>query len=66
MLISLCANELVLAIRRSRFCKNDSDSSHESLIVTQVLSFCDKRDSSPVTIFLNVTGVESELPKILS
>jgi len=31
-----------------RFCKNDSDSSLESLIVTRVESFCEKRDSSRV------------------
>jgi len=31
-----------------RFCKNDSDSSLESLIVTRVESFCEKRDSSRI------------------
>ena len=40
-----------------RFCKNDSGSSLESLTVTRVESFCEKRDSSRVTIFLNVTRV---------
>ena len=49
-----------------RFCKNDSDSSLESLIVTGVESFCEKRDSTRVTIFLNVTRVESESPKIVT
>jgi len=33
-----------------RFCKNDSDSSLESLIVTRVESFSEKRDSNRVTI----------------
>jgi len=46
--------------------KNDSDSSLGSLIVTRVESFCESRDSSRVTIFLNVTGVESESPKIVT
>jgi len=46
-----------------RFCENDSDSSLESLSVTRVESFCEKRDSSRVTIFFNVTRVESESPK---
>jgi len=31
-----------------RFCKNDSDSSLESLTVIRVESFCEKRDSSRV------------------
>ena len=48
------------------FCKNDSDSSLETLIVTRVESFCEKRDLSRVTIFLNVTRVESESPKIVT
>jgi len=34
--------------------------------VTRVESFCEKRDSSRVTIFLNVTQVESESPKIVT
>ena len=49
-----------------RFCKNDSDSNLESLTVTRVESFCEKRDSSRVTIFLNVTRVESESLKIVT
>jgi len=49
-----------------RFCKNDSVSSLDSLIVTRVESFCEKRDSSRVTIFLNVTRVESESLKIVT
>jgi len=64
MLISLCANELVCSSECQRFCKNGSDSSLESLIVTPVKSFCGKGDSSRVTIFFNVTRVESEPPKI--
>jgi len=31
-----------------RFCKNDSDSSFESLSVTRVESFCEKRNSSRI------------------
>ena len=38
-----------------RFCKNDS--SLESLTVTRVESFSEKRDSSRVTILLKVTRV---------
>ena len=49
-----------------RYCKNDSDSSLESLTVTRVESFCEKRDSSRVTIFLNVTWVDSESPQIMT
>jgi len=49
-----------------RFCKNNSDSSLESLIATRVESFCEKRDSSRVTIFLKVTRVESGSPKIVT
>ena len=49
-----------------RFCKNDSGLSLESLTVTRVELFCDKRDSSRVTIFIKVTQVESESPKIAS
>jgi len=33
-----------------RFCKNDSDPSLESLTLTGVESFCEKRDSSRVTV----------------
>jgi len=33
-----------------RFCKNDSDLSLETLIVTRVESFCEKRDSSRVRV----------------
>jgi len=40
------------------------ESSHFVKNVTRVESFCEKRDSSRVTIFLNVTRVESESPKI--
>ena len=40
-----------------RYCENDSDSSLESLTVTRVESFCEKRDSSRVTIFLNSSRV---------
>jgi len=44
-----------------RFCKNNSDSSLESFIVTRVELIGKKRDSSRVitTSFLNVTRVES-------
>jgi len=49
-----------------RFCKNDSDSSLESLTVTRVESFCGKYDSCRVTILFNVTQVESESPKIVT
>ena len=42
-----------------RICKNDSDWSLESLTVTRVESFCEKRDSNRVTVFLNVTRIES-------
>jgi len=34
--------------------------------VTRAVSFCEKRDSSRVTIFLNVTRVESKSPKIVT
>jgi len=46
------------------FCNNYSDSFLESLTVTRVESFCLQRDSSRVTIFFNVTRVES--PKIVT
>jgi len=36
------------------------------MIVTRVVTFCEKHDSSRVTIFLNVTRVESESPKIVT
>jgi len=49
-----------------RFCKTDSDSSLESLIVTRVESFCEKHKKCRVTIFLNVTRIESESPKIVT
>jgi len=52
--------------RIQRFCKNDSDSSLESLTVTRVESFCEKRDSNRVTIFFNETRVEFESPKIVT
>jgi len=58
MLISFCANEVGIVHQQlKRFCKNESDSSLESLTVTRVESFCEKRDPSRVTIFLNVTRV---------
>jgi len=63
MLISLRANELG---RSSKICKHDSDPILDPLIVTRVESFCEKRDSSRVTIFLNVTRVESKSPKIVT
>jgi len=56
----------ICASGTQRFCKNDSDPSLESLIVTRVESICKKRDSSRVTIFFNVTRVESESPKIVT
>ena len=34
--------------------------------MTRVESFCEKRDSSRVTIFLNVTRIEFESPKIVN
>jgi len=43
-----------------------TDSSHDSLIVTRLESFCEKHDSIRVTVFLNVTLVESESPKIVT
>jgi len=49
-----------------RFCKNDSDSRPESLMLTRVESFCEKRDSSPVAIVPNVTCVESDSTKIVT
>jgi len=48
------------------FCKNDSESNLESLTVTRVESFCENCESSRVTIFFNVTRVESESPKIVT
>jgi len=36
------------------------------MTLTRVESFCEKRDSSRVTIFLVVTQVESESPKIVT
>jgi len=54
-------NWIGLSIRGS-----DSDSSLASLIVTRVESFCEKCDWSRVTIVLNVTGVESKSPKIVT
>jgi len=57
---------LVCPSGTQRFCKNDSDSSLESLTLTRVESFCEKGDSSRVTIFLNVTRVESESPKTVT
>ena len=52
-----------------RFCKNDSDSNLESLTATRVESSHSVENmtrSSRVTIFLNVTRVESESPKIVT
>ena len=49
-----------------RFCKNYSDPILESLIVTRVESFCEKREASPVTILLNVTRIMSESIKIVT
>jgi len=46
MLISLHVNELGLSIKNSEIFKNDSDASYESLTVTRVEPFCEKRDSS--------------------
>jgi len=46
-----------------RFCKNDSDSILESLTVTRDESLCEKRDSTRVSTFFNVTRVESESSK---
>jgi len=57
LLISLRANEPGLPIRNSEILQNDSDSSVESSHSVK------KRASSRVTIFLNVTRVESESPK---
>ena len=68
MIISLYANKLGLSIRGSEILQKwlwlesrviDCDSS-------RVESFCEKRDSSRVTIFRNVTRVESESPKIVT
>jgi len=60
LLISLRANEPGLPIRNSEILQNDSDSSVESSHSVK------KRASSRVTIFLNVTRVESESPKIVT
>ena len=68
MVISLSAHEVGLSIRNLQILQKwlwlesrviDCDSS-------LVESFYEKRDSSRVTIFLNVTRVESELPKIMT
>jgi len=51
------------------FAKNDSDSNLESLTATRVESSHSVENttrSSQVTIFLNVTRVESESPKIVT
>jgi len=64
MIISIYANKLGLSIRGSKILWKWLWL--ESLIVTRVESFCEKRDSSRVTIFLNVTRVASELPKIVT
>ena len=64
MLIFFVWTKWVCPPRTRRFCENDSDSSFESLTVTRVESFCEKRDLSRVTFFLNVTRIESELTKI--
>jgi len=71
VLISLCANEVVFASGTQRFCKNDPDSSLKSLAVTRVdlshsVKNVTRNESSRVTIFLNVTRVESESPKIVT
>jgi len=52
--------------KAQRYSTNDTDTSLESLIVTRIESFCEKRRSSRVTIFLNMTRVEIESPKILT
>jgi len=51
----------VCPLGTQRYCKNDSDSSLESLTVTRVESFCEKRDSSRVRVTTNhdSTRVES-------
>jgi len=49
-----------------RFCKNDSDSSLESLTVTRLILRKTWLQSSQVTVFLNLTRVESESPKIVT
>jgi len=36
------------------------------MTLTRVESFCEKRDSSRVTIFFNMTRVELESPKIVT
>jgi len=63
----LCAQtNWVYPSEAQRFCKNDSDSSIESLTVARVESFCEKCDSSRVNIFLKVTRVAAESPKIVT
>ena len=65
MIISLYANELGLSIRGSEILQKITltrVSSHW-LWLNSVESFCEKRDSSRVAIFLNVTRVESESQK---
>ena len=52
--------------RAQRFCKNDSDPSLESLIVTRVILWKTWLESGRVSIFLKVSRVESELPKIVT
>jgi len=58
MIISLYANKLGLLIRGSEILQKLL--CLVSLIVTRVESFCKKRDSSRVIIFLNVIRVASE------
>jgi len=63
----LCVQTTGFVHQRLRdFVKNGFDLTLESLIVTRVESFCEKRDSNRVTIFLNVTRVEPESPKIVT
>jgi len=67
MIISLYANKLVCQSEALRFCKNDSDSSLESLIVTRVEPFCEKRDSNRVESPSFSTWLESsQSPKIVT
>ena len=51
MLFLCVQTNLVYPWGTHRFCKNGSNSSLESMTVTRVKSFCEKRDSSRVTIF---------------
>ena len=51
MLFLCVQTNLVCPWGTHRFCKNGSNSSLESMTVTRVKSFCEKRDSSRVTIF---------------